>query len=271
VVPLPPENDPDDLVRKQGKEEFLNFIQNNRCTVTEYRLENYIKSGLSTTWDGKVKILWDLFPEIDQVKSILARDRELNNLAHRLSLPESDVTREFTAWKRGRNSTGSIRNRNSGFRNNRKREEKPENSRFEEKLLAKMIIEPDLFKRIKKELGIDFFSDPSTQSLALIFDKVVSAGETQEARDRFNEEIFADDEINAHWARICILEEEDPLTQLQIDDYIRDQQIMRERLRWQGFAAELRELEINGDFFSVLKTLVRLGNMTYKGREGGTS
>jgi DNA primase len=132
-----------------------------------------------------------------------------------------------------------------------------------------MITEPDLFERIKKELGLDFFSDPLTKGLALIFDKVGSAGE--KAQDLFMEEIFADDEKNSYWARICMLEEENPLTEFQIDHYIRHQQAMRERLQWQEFAAELRELEANGDFFSVLKTIVRLGNMTYKGREGGTS
>ena len=46
IIPLPSGNDPDDLIQKLGKEEFLNFVQNNRCTVTEYRLENYIKSGV---------------------------------------------------------------------------------------------------------------------------------------------------------------------------------------------------------------------------------
>jgi DNA primase len=121
VVPLPPENDPDDLVNRHGKEEFLNFIQNNKCTVTEFKLENYIRSGFSATLEGKVEILWNLFPDVNQVKSILAQEKQLNNLAHRLDLPEGDVTREFAAWKNGRSSTGSIRNRNSGFRNNRNR------------------------------------------------------------------------------------------------------------------------------------------------------
>jgi DNA primase len=84
VVPLSPGIDPDDLVRENGKEEFLNFVQNNRCTVTEYRLENYIKSGFSATLEGKVEILWNLFPEVDRVKSILAQERQLSILAHRL-------------------------------------------------------------------------------------------------------------------------------------------------------------------------------------------
>lgn len=271
VVPLPPGNDPDDLVQEQGKEEFLNFVQNNKCTVTEYRLENYIKSGFSATLEGKVEILWNLYPEVDRVKSILAQERQLNNLAHRLNLPEGDVTREFVAWKKGRGSAGSIRNRNRVFRNNRKREEKQENRRLEERLLAKMIADPDLFERIKKELGIDFFSDPSIKDLALIFDKVQSASDPQVAQERFKEEIFADDEMNAFWAGICMEEEENPLTQFEINDYVRHQLVVRERLRWQGFATELKELESNGDFFSVLKAIVRLGNMTYKGRKGGTS
>jgi DNA primase len=135
VVPLSPGIDPDDLVRENGKEEFLNFVQNNRCTVTEYRLENYIKSGFSATLEGKVEILWNLFPEVDRVKSILAQERQLSILAHRLNLSDSDVNREFATWKKGHGSVGSIRNRNRVFRNNRKREEKQENRKTEDKMV----------------------------------------------------------------------------------------------------------------------------------------
>ncbi len=270
IIPLPSGNDPDDLIQKLGKEEFLNFVQNNRCTVTEYRLENYIKSGVPATLEGKVEILWNLFPEINRLKSVLFQENQLKNVAHRLNLPEGDVIREFAAWKKGRGSTGSIRNRKRVFRNNRKRKEKQDNRQIEQRLLAKMVTEPGLFERVKKELGLEFFSDPSTKSLALIFDRVQSMNEPQEAQERFKEEIFADDEMSAFWAGICISEEENSLTQLEIDHFIRCQLNKRERLRWQEFIAELKELESNGDFFSVLKTIVRLGNMTYKGREGGT-
>jgi len=271
VIPLPPGIDPDDLVREKGKEEFLKFVQNNRCTVTEYKLQSYLKSGFSATLERKVEILWNLFPEVDRVKSVLAQERQLEILAHRLNLPEGDVNREFAIWKKGHGSTGSIRNRNRVFRNNRKREEKQENRQLEERLLAKMIADHDLFERIKEELGIDIFSDPSTKSLALIFDKVQSAGEPQEAQHRFKEEIYTDDEMNALWARISMLEEENPLSELEIDYYIRHQLVLRERFRWQRFAEEIMEIESNGDFFSVLKAIVRLGNMTYKGRKGGIS
>ncbi|MGE5544743.1 MAG: DNA primase [Bacillota bacterium] len=269
VIPLPPGTDPDDLVRAKGKEEFLKFVQNNRCTVTEYKLENYIKSGFSATLERKVEILWNLFPDVDRVKSVLAQERQLGILARRLNLSEGDVNREFAVWKKGHGSTGSIRNRNRVFRNNRKREEKQENRHLEERLLAKMIADHDLFKKIKEELGIDIFSDPSTKSLALIFDKVQSACEPQEAQDRFKQEILVDNEMNAYWARICMLEEENPLTESEIDHYIRHQLVTRERFRWQRFAAELMEIESNGDFFAVLRAIVRLGNMTYKGRKGG--
>lgn len=271
VIPLPTGIDPDDLVRKNGKEEFLNFVQNNRCTVTEYKLRNYINSGFSATLERKVEILWNLFPEVDRVKSVLAQERQLAILAHRLNLSEGDVNREFAVWKRGHGSAGSIRNRNRVFRNNRKREEKPENCHLEERLLAKMIADNDFYERIKEELGSDIFSDPLIKNLALIFGKVQSASEPDEAQHRFTEKIFADDEMNALWARISMLEEENPLTEFEIDHYIRHQLVLRERVRWQGFAAELTEIELNGDFFSVLKAIVRLGNMTYKGRKGGIS
>ena len=270
VIPLPPGIDPDTLVREKGKEEFLNFVQNNRVTVTEYKLGNYIKSGLAANLERKVEILWSLFPEVDRVKSVLAQERQLNILAHRLDLPEGDVKREFSSWKRRKGSVGSIRNRNRVFRNNRKREEKRESRHFEERLLVRMIADHDLYSKIKKEFGIDAFSDPSLRNLALTFDGVCSTGEPREAQDRFMEKIVTDDEMSAIWARICMLEEENPLTAYEIDHYIRRQVVLRERSQWQEFGAQLAEIELNGDFFSVLGSIVRLGNMTFgrAGKEG---
>ncbi len=270
VIPLPPGIDPDNLVREKGKEEFLNFVQNNRVTVTEFKLQNYVKSGLTANLERKVEILWSLFPEVDRVKSVLEKERQLNILAHRLNLPEGDVRREFNSWKRSRSSVGSIRNRNRVFRNNRKREEKPESRHFEERLLVRMIADYDLYKRIKEELGIDTFSDPSVRNLALTFDCVCSTGEPREAQDRFKEKIVIDDELSATWARICMLEEENPLSAYEIDDYFKHLMVTRERAQWQEFGAQLAEIELNGDFFSVLRSIVRLGNMTFgrAGKEG---
>ncbi|NLW44340.1 MAG: DNA primase [Syntrophomonadaceae bacterium] len=270
VIPLPPGVDPDILVREKGKEEFLNFVQNNRVTVTEYKLQNYLKSGLAASWERKVEILWSLFPEVDRVKSVLAQERQLNVLAHRLNLPEGDVKREFNSWKRNHGTVGSIRNRNRVFRNNRKREEKRESRHFEERLLVRMIADHDLYLRIKGELGIDTFSDPSLRNLALTFDSVCSTGEPGEARYRFREEIVNDDAMSAIWARICMLEEENPLTAYEIEHYIRRQTVLRERTQWQEFGAQLAEIELNGDFFSVLRSIVRLGDMTFgrAGKEG---
>ena len=84
------------------------------------------------------------------------------------------------------------------------------------------------------------------------------------------EKIVTDDEMSAIWARICMLEEENPLTAYEIDHYIRRQVVLRERSQWQEFGAQLAEIELNGDFFSVLGSIVRLGNMTFgrAGKEG---
>jgi len=133
-----------------------------------------------------------------------------------------------------------------------------------------MIADHDLYLRIKGELGIDTFSDPSLRNLALTFDSVCSTGEPGEARYRFREEIVNDDAMSAIWARICMLEEENPLTAYEIEHYIRRQTVLRERTQWQEFGAQLAEIELNGDFFSVLRSIVRLGDMTFgrAGKEG---
>ncbi len=270
VVPIPAGVDPDELVREQGKEEFLKFIQNNKCTVSEFKINSYMNSERSMSLDGKVEILRNVFSDVDRIRSLLAQEKQLNYLAHRLSLPEGDVIREFRVWKKGNNASSSIRNKSLNQISSRNQDKKQADGRMEQQLLARMTADSKLFEKVKSLVGLSFFSDPLIRNLAGVVNEIRSSNGLEDIRSLLEDSIFEDEEMTSLWARISILEEETPLTEFEIDDFLRHQAAGQERLQWQQFKAQMKAVETDGDFLSVLETIVRLGNMTCKGREGGT-
>ncbi len=270
IVSLPSGDDPDDFIRKYGKEEFLKFIQNNRCTVTEFKLDNLVKMSTNSSLESKIEILWSVFPDIARNESLMAQEKQLGMAARKLGLQERDVTREFSGWKKVRGASGSIRNRNLINRNNRKRNENTENTRFQEKLLAKMLKEPEYFDRIKKLCGLDFFTDSSLKKIAVEFDMVKNNASSQ-VSDWFNEVILKEPDLGSIWARLNLIEEEESLTEMDVDGFIRTQTALRQRSEWGRFTAEINNLETDGDFYSVLRCIIKLADLTYQGREGGNA
>lgn len=270
IVSLPSGDDPDDFIRKYGKEEFLKFIQNNRCTVTEFKLDNLLKTSTNSSLERKIEILWSLFADIEKNESVMAQEKELGLVARKLGLQEREVSREFSGWKKVRGTSGSIRNRNLINRNNRKREENIENSRFQERLLAKMLKEPDCFNKIKSQCGLDFINDPSLKKIVVEFDKVKSSTNDQ-GSEEFNDVILRDPDIASIWARLNLVEEDEPLTEMELDYFIRTQTVLKERSDWSKFGDEVNRLETGGDFYSVLRCVIKLADLTYQGREGGNA
>ncbi|MGE5415684.1 MAG: toprim domain-containing protein [Acidobacteriota bacterium] len=269
IVTLPNESDPDEFVQKHGKEEFLKFVQNNRFTAIEYKLENLVKPGITLPWERKLQVLDSLFPDVEKSESLLTREKLYSLLAMKMQLSERDVEKEFAAWRRRHNSDGSIRNRNSTFRNNRKYAENSGNACFEEKLLVKMANSPELCDRVKNEIGFDFFNNTSAKGIASIFNESGGDGEHREVLSRIKEALLQEHEMEKFWARACLLEEEEPLTEQAVEEFFRTQKVLRERSRWQYFAAEVKELESNGDFYSALTSIVKLGKMTADARKEG--
>ncbi|MGE5397409.1 MAG: DNA primase [Chitinophagales bacterium] len=270
IVTLPAGADPDEFIRKHGKEEFLKFIQNNRCTAIEYKLERMVKTEVEATLESNIKILWSLFPEVERTESMITRDRQLQLLARKLGLTEREVKQEYRGWTQRQGLSASIRNRNLGNRNNRKQQEKVENPHFQEKILGKLINDPQLFDRVEKETGLEIFTSADSRRLAEIFATTKAKSEPHQLSSQFREAITGDQELESLWARINFMDEEGPITARELEDFIRMRLAMQERESWRKMAETIENLESGGNFYSALHCIVSLASMVRRGQEGGS-
>lgn len=269
VVTLPLSMDPDEYVKQHGKEEFLDFVKNNRVTSIEFKLENYLKSDFSASQEGKTKILWNLFLDVERVPSLVLRNQFMSLLARRLQLTERDVTREYNAWVRSKGTDGISRNRNFNIRNNRNHVGKEKKSDLEERILGKMLEDNDVFENIKQEIGLSFFADPHLAEIAAAFDELNHAFDRRETLYHLQESLQDNETMVNLVARVCMLDEERPVSGQEVDDFIKMQKISKEKEKWARFNEKLSELEMGGDFYSALRHIVKLGEMTQSGQEGG--
>lgn len=270
VVVLPQGQDPDEIVQAYGKEEFLKFIQNNRFTAIEFKLDSYLKEENDWSWETSLRILSRLFPNIERYKSPIIRDRMLGLMAMKLNLAEREVVKEYAAWRKRQGLHGNSRNRNYTLRNNKKHAEMSENISLQERLLVKMANSPEVLGRVTRQGVERVFDEPILQELARVISDAAERCLPEEVSSRVQQMVFGQEELQSIWARICLQYEGDRLTTQEIEDYLRTKQALYERSRWQRFTDEVKRLESNGDFYSVLMYISKMGTMIHEARKEGS-
>jgi len=209
VVTLPGGKDPDDCMETYGKEEFLKYIQNNKISYIEFKINRYINAEKVLNLESKSKIITWLKKDINKLGSEIEKDYFIKLLARKLRLEENVVYREFA------NGINSIKGNKS--RTNR------DNIRYgnysiEEKILAAMLFSEDIFLKIKNSIGVQFFSKQEYRELIEIYQQMegtdtLKLGKMQKAAGERG--------IDAVLARIMVVNEDTPLQQIEIERFIK--------------------------------------------------
>lgn len=98
VINIPDGKDPDEFVRKHGKDEFLKLIQNANSLI-DFRLQYVLKHTNYNTLDGKVKALHEMLPVLYGVKSEAVKLEFQKKLAKTLMLDEGIIVSELQNMK----------------------------------------------------------------------------------------------------------------------------------------------------------------------------
>ena len=96
VVNVPDGKDPDEFVRKHGKEAFAQLIKN-ATPLVDYRVRYVLANTDRETTEGKLKALQEIFPVIEKVNSETKLNDYLKKIALALALDEFLV---LNAWKK---------------------------------------------------------------------------------------------------------------------------------------------------------------------------
>lgn len=263
ILTLPDGKDPDELLELSGKEEFRRYIQNNKISHIEFHLNRCMGGEKIRDLEAKARIIATISPDIKSLNSELEKDFYIKLLSRRLALEENLVRRELNKTQSGR--ADSTRNKTWINRDNILYG----NYSIEEKILAAMLADNNIFSLIKETIGLRFFTNQEYRYLAGLYDSL--SGDSDQ---RLNEMVMvieseAGQEV---FARIvALMGEPGQLSKIEVDSVIRRVQRNRLKARWQKMFRQLEQLNDKSDFRDLLGFILEIDRFLDHTQEGGTA
>jgi DNA primase len=183
-------------------------------------------------------------------------------LAQKLRVEENIVHGEL---KQGHNSQYKTQNRNNI-------EIKRDNNKYgkygiQEKILAAMLKDNEVFTKIKNRIGIKFFANLDYQALIDIYDQLQGDQVKKSYDIRY---VAAAEGLEAAYARVAMLMNEvNPHEAREIEEFLRRVEQKKTEATWKKVFDQLNVLGDTGNFDSVLSFILKLDRFTNAAREGG--
>lgn len=86
VVMLPPGDDPDSFVRREGRETFMRYVETNRLSFIDFQLRYFRDSGTLNQSDGKAAAIRTIAHTISLIPDRIRREMYLQELSEKLQV-----------------------------------------------------------------------------------------------------------------------------------------------------------------------------------------
>lgn len=261
ILTLPGGKDPDELLELSGKEEFRRYIQNNKTSHIEFRLNRYIAGENIADLDAKIRVISTISPYIRVLESEIEKDYYVKLLSRRLILEENLVRRELARKTAGR-ADGS-RNKTGNYRDNIQYG----NYSIDEKILAVMFANSELFVQVRDAIGLEFFKQEEYRSLAELYEsQVLGSDYPVQEMDR----AVMGEELQSAYARVAtLMDEPGQMSKMEVDSFIRQVQRNRVKSRWQKMFKQMEQLDNGSDFKDLLGFILEIDRFLKHTQEGG--
>ena len=101
VLVVPTGKDPDEFIRSEGTDAFINLITQASSGV-DFQIERTLERNNFSTLEGKVKTVSNILPFLLECKSDIEVVRRIRNLAQKLTIDENLIVNEFKKIRRGK-------------------------------------------------------------------------------------------------------------------------------------------------------------------------
>ncbi len=254
VVVLPDEQDPDQYIREKGKEEFLQYIKNNKKNPVEFKIELRLRGVEGQNLGAKLAMLHQSFGDLQRVTSPLELESYLNLIARKVQLPEAAVIKEFRAWQGKNKVIGIIRNRNSTNRYNKGDKERLWSTGFQTRLLARMINDERVFRFVTDNCGTGFVNDPKLRKMV---DLIREKGTGDYSASLLNELAENSPEMASVLARIEMVGEEHWPSDYEIEKFVKAVKNRRIEGKWLALLKEIENQKNKGDFYDIIRLILK--------------
>lgn len=205
VITMTGGKDPDEIIKKYGKERFIALIDGASNDV-EYKLSLELHKYDIATADGRVNFVRSAAKILSEINSSIEVDIYATKLSNDLSVNKDAIMREISknrqSYKRTRQKEKMVEIRQNISnpkdvinRVNASRQNNLHVAKAEEVLIATLINNPIFFKQIKEEISPeDFVTDFNKRVFSIIFERL---GENKTIDISYFASVFTQDEISA--------------------------------------------------------------------------
>lgn len=185
VIQIPDQADPDEYLKKYGKEAFEQLIAEAQELIM-YKIARYMETTNTDTITGKMKVVALLLPDLRKIQSAVARESAIRQISIRLQVSEKAIWDELR--KNSDAAAESVKNVEEDAVSTQETAKIAGNieSKVEKNILHILFDRPDLLPLVEKSGGAALFEETAAglyqefEKSILRCGRVDSAGITQE-------------------------------------------------------------------------------------------
>ena len=155
VIQIPDQADPDEFLKKYGKEAFLQLIEDSQELVM-YKIARYMETTNTDSIRGKMKVVEQLLPDLRKMQSAVARETAVRLVAAQLQVSEKavweEVRKPIDSGEHLRMETEIVQSPVENEINAGKIE-----SPVEKNILRILFVRPDLLREVEAYGGSELF------------------------------------------------------------------------------------------------------------------
>lgn len=257
IITLPEGKDPDEYLDVFGKEEFCQYIKNNRTRYIEFKMNRYIKAVAVLDIENKTSIIKNLQEDILNLDSEIEKDYYIKMLSRKLAVEENIIYRQLKI-PTGNSRYSANRNKIQIKRDNNKYG----NYGIQEKIVTAMLADNHIFATVRDNIGLDFFKNKDYCSIVKLYDQLEgeSAVKISQLKD-----LVLEMGLESTLARLIFyLDEGISASEIEVNDFINRVKQLKEQARWKRISGSLENLAENGDFNSLLSFILKLDEFLHQ-------
>ncbi|MDR0469124.1 MAG: DNA primase [Peptococcaceae bacterium] len=259
IIRIPKGYDPDDFLRSQGKEPFLQ-LADKANSLFEYKFLLHKEKHNSDDMSGKVAVIQASLPDLAKVRSPVARQGYITMMSDTLRFPEHaihDELKRFFGGYQNDDRTAPARSQEIALRGSE--------SLAQSTIILSLLQDKNRQSEVETAGGETLFTDPAARNLYQTLHALIEAGYT----DIREEELVSliDREEERHWLTGILLEDRPPGDEIKVyQDSL--QTLRRQKLDRQinSIMTELSAAEKAGDATAAMEMMAALSGLNMEKR-----
>jgi DNA primase len=271
VIQIPPETDPDEVIKERGKK-YFNSLLEEAISLIEFKIECSLKRKEISQVEDKVKVVDEIIPILVDIENEIEQAEYIKKVAKKI---DTDIKAIKSRLKNYLYQKNEVKDRNYKDRNNKAKVDADVDDvpdiylKSAKKLLALMLNDRQVLNLAKDELEVaDFIIDEYKKIAEIIFDS--NTLKLEKIYDQIN-----DQRVKEFITELAVIDEEGDPTEYKeevVRGYLKKMKEYQLKMKKERLEMKIQKHETEGNFDKVNQLLRKyqglINNNSIVGREG---